>query len=236
MLIPGIIIFLALFTGIAAVKGYEQWEGSTTNFIEKLAICIIAVAVLGFFEPFWIRLFPRELLDHFELPNTIGAIRLTAPDGRVFIVSSAILRVQRYGPEGFEKGFLVGGKVSSSAMSLWTGNILVCSPGGELRTYTPDGDEVLPRGLCRGGFARSFFSYPSKAKVPVIAFNWFSALAVPLWHPFAAWVVALFGGLLFKVSSSDEWWDAPESNPGGRGSSGSVNRSKFYTNGDGPPY
>jgi hypothetical protein len=39
------------------------------------------------------------------------------------------------------------------------------------------------------------------AKVPAIAFNWISALAVPLWHPVAAWIIGLFGVLLFKISS-----------------------------------
>src|SRR5215467_11050791 len=49
----------------------------------------------------------------------------------------------------------------------------------------------------------SLRSCPSDAKVPTIAFNWFSALAVPLWHPVAGWVIALSGYLLFKFSSYD---------------------------------
>jgi len=197
-----IVIFLVVGATIGIVKGYRHWRAPTTNSLGKLSICIIAVGVLGFFEPFWIRWFPRELLDHFELPNTLEAVRLTAPDGRVFIVSSPIERVQRYGPEGFEKGFLVGNKVSRSAMSA-SGNILICSPGGELLTYTPDGAEVPPSGSCRDRLEGSYSSYPSDAKVPTIAFNWFSALAVPLWHPVAGWVIALFGFLLFKLTSHD---------------------------------
>lgn len=193
-----LVIFL-VFGAFMAVKGYRQWR-STTSFLKKLAICIIAVGALGFAEPFWIRWFPRELLDHFELPNALGADRLTAPDGRVIIVSSRIARVQRYGPEGFEKGFLVRNKVHESAMSA-SGNVLICSPGGELLTYTPDGAEVPPSGSCRDRLEGSYSFYPSDAKVPTIAFNWFSALAVPLWHPFAAWIIALFGLLLFKESS-----------------------------------
>jgi hypothetical protein len=201
MYILVLVIFLAVGAAIAAVKGYRHWRASTTNFLGKLAICIITVGVLGFFEPFWIRLFPRELLDHFELPNMLQAVRLAAPDGRVFIVSSPILRVQRYGPEGFEKGFMVGRKVSWSKISA-SGKVLICSPSGELLTYTPDGDELPPRGSCRDRFFEgSSFSYLTRAKFPEIAFNWFSALAMPLWHPIIGWVIAVFGYLLFKLSS-----------------------------------
>ena len=200
MIIPSIIIFLTILAAIAAVMGYENWHALPTNSSQKLALCISAVGVLGFVAPIWLTFFPRELLDHFELPNTVmQADRLTAPDGRVFIVSLPILRVQRYGPEGFEKSFYVG-KGSSSAMST-SGNILICTYGGLLFTYTPDGDVAPPRGSCKGGLAGSTFSYASKAKAPAIAFNWFSALAVPLWHPVLGWGIALIGGLLLKVTS-----------------------------------
>jgi len=37
------------------------------------------------------------------------------------------------------------------------------------------------------------------ANLPRIAFNWFSALAVPVWQPIAAWVLVILGGLLFKL-------------------------------------
>jgi hypothetical protein len=200
-----LVIFLPLAV-IAVVKGYEHWRASTTDFIGKLGICIIAVGVFGFSEPFWVQLFP---LDHFELPNTIQSNRLTAPDGRVFIVSSPIFRVQRYGPEGFEKGFLVG-KVSSSAMSPF-GFLLICSPGGQLRTYSLDGYEAPSRGSCQGGLSHTFYSYPSKAKVPAIAFNW-TAFVLPLWHPLVALVVVLLGYLLLKASSSLER-DGPKGDP-----------------------
>jgi hypothetical protein len=204
-----VVIFLAVGTTIAAVKGYRRWR--KTNFLGKVAICFIAVGLLGFFEPFWIHLFPRELLDHFELPITLWADRLTAPDGRVFIVS--FLRVQRYGPEGFEKGFMVG-RNSRSAMSA-SGNVLICSPGGELRTYTPDSGELPPRGTCRHRFeGAAYFYYHSDAKVPAIAFNWFSAVAVPLWHPVVGWVIGLFWQLAFQSFFRVR---APESNPGARG-------------------
>jgi hypothetical protein len=201
MLIPAIIIVLAVLACIASIKGYEYWRGLTADSFEKTALCIIVVGVIAFSEPGWLALLTHELLDHFELPNTIlQADRLTAPDGRVFILSRPIERVQRYGPDGFEKGFLVG-KASSSAMSA-SGNILTCSPGGELFTFTPDGDLVQPRDSCRDGLGRSFLSYPRNAKVPAIAFNWFSAVAVPLWHPVLGWIIAAFGYLLLKSSWS----------------------------------
>jgi hypothetical protein len=188
--------FIAVFVIISVVKGYRHWRAPTTDYVRKLGLCIIAIGGLGFLEAFWIRLFPHEVFDFFELPNTIQAVRLIAPDGRVFIVSSPIQRVQRYGPEGFEKGFLVG-KVSFAAISA-SGNVVTCSPGNEMRTYSSDGDELSPRRTCWEGFEGAPTSVPSNAKVPAIAFNWFSALAVPLWHPIAAWVIMMFGVALLK--------------------------------------
>jgi hypothetical protein len=189
-----VVIILAVGATIGIVKAYRHWQAPTTNFVGKLAICIIAVGLIGFCEPALV-LFPPELLAHLELPNTLFADRLTAPDGRVFIVSSLIQRVQRYGPEGFENGFWTG-KVSSSAISA-SGDILICSPGGVLLTYTPDGNNVPPSRSCRNPLGQSAY-YPSDAKVPTIAFNWFSVLAVPLWHPFVAWGIMGFGSILFK--------------------------------------
>jgi hypothetical protein len=110
--------------------------------------------------------------------------------------------VQRYGPEGFEKGFMYRRKAFTFGMS-WTGNVLICAVGGEFLTYNPDGTEVPPRGSCKDGFITSSPSYPSHAKVPTIAFNWFSALAVPLWHPVAAWLSMVVGGLLFYLVDAD---------------------------------
>jgi hypothetical protein len=78
---------------------------------------------------------------------------------------------------------------------------------------------------------RTFHSYPSKVKLPAIAFNW-TAVALPLWHPFAAMLVIAFGYLLFKASSSDEWWDAP----GARGARNTENSAEFYPPKNGPHY
>ncbi len=198
--------------------GYEHRHATTTNSFQKLALCVIAVGMLGFSAPVWLTFLPRELIDHFELPNTImQADRLTAPDGRVFIVSRPMLRAQRYGPAGFEKSFYVG-KAASSAMSA-SGNILVCSFGGSLVTLTADGDVVPPQGSCQGGLGRSTLSYPSKAKVPAIAFNWFSALAVPLWHWLLGWAIAAFGYLLLKFASE---LDGPCVNPDATCSGGEL--------------
>ncbi len=185
--------FLAVFATISVVKGYRHWRAPTTDYVRKLGLCIMAIGLLGFLEAFWLRLFP---LEHFELPNTIQALRLNAPDGRVFIVSSPIQRVQRYGPQGFEKAFLVG-KVSFAAISA-SGNVVTCSPGNQMRTYSPDGDELPPPRPCWDGFEGASTFTLSNTKVPAIAFNWFSALAVPLWHPIAAWVIGIFGVALLK--------------------------------------
>jgi hypothetical protein len=192
---------------VVAVKAYRDFGlASSNNLAGKLAFCVVIVGLLGFSEGLWIHLLPREFLEHFELPNTLGSVRLIAPDGRVFIVSPPMARVQRYGPEGFEKGFSYEGKAFKFGMSM-SGDVLICSQG-KLIAYDPDGAEVLPRGVCPLGADDSSphpsnvrVSYPSNAKVPTIAFNWFSAHAVPLWHPVAGWLVAAFGFLVIRLSS-----------------------------------
>jgi hypothetical protein len=176
------------------IKMRREWQAATNNAQKKLAILIGGACILAFFEPMWIGFFPPKLLDHVELPNAPLGDRLTSPNGRVFIISSPIARVQRYGPEGFELGFMYSGKVSTVFMSP-SGNVLICTMAGALLTYSPDGAEVPPRKSCKDSFEVYFPSSPSNARVPTIAFNWFSALAVPLWHPFAAWLTALLVGL-----------------------------------------
>ncbi|MBR0777002.1 hypothetical protein JQ625_19370 [Bradyrhizobium diazoefficiens] len=171
-----------------------------TNFFGILAYCITMAGLLGFFGSAWISWFPSKLLDRFELPNDpIEGVRLTAPDGRIFIVSRALDRVQRYGPAGFEIGFRFGRKASKYGMSS-SGNILLCTHSGELFTYSPDGAE-LPSGAFCGSQFDVHPLYASHAQVPRIAFNWFSSLAVPLWHPFAGWLTGVLGLLLLKLAS-----------------------------------
>lgn len=196
-------VFFLIFCIVMATKIYPRWQAATNDLPKKIAIGVEAVCIFAFCEAFWINFFPPKILEHVELPNSLGADRLTAPDGRVFIVSSPIMRVQRYGPDGFEMGFMYGRKAIEFGMSP-SGNILICTyAGGELLTYSPDGVEVPPRGLCQPGFAASSPLYPSRAKVPTIAFNWLSAVAVPLWHPVAAWLIALLAGLFCFALSED---------------------------------
>jgi hypothetical protein len=175
---------------------YREWQAATNDLPRKLFICFSAASMLAFIEPLWISFFPPALLKNIELPNAPLGDRLTAPDGRVFIVSSPIARVQRYGPEGFELGFMYGSKASKFWISP-SGNVLICTLAGALLTYSPDGTEVPPRRSCNDRFEAFFSSSPSHARVPTIAFNWFAALAVPLWHPVAAWLTILVTGLFY---------------------------------------
>lgn len=203
MYVLGQLIPLAFCT-IIVVQTYRHYRASITNFIGILGFCIAVLGMLGFLGAGWIYIFPPEFLDRFELPNDrLDGVRLTAPDGRVFVASPALARVQRYGPEGFEKGYTYGGHRAFRFGMSASGNILICTTGGVLLTYSPDGAELPPRGSCpgRGRFEFSSSSYPSHARVPAIAFNWFSAWAVPLWHPFAGWFTVAFGSLIVKLSS-----------------------------------
>jgi hypothetical protein len=175
----------------------------TRDFPRKLAISAAVLGVVGFLVPFWLWLIP----DSVELPNSLMSVRITAPDGRVFVVSEPFGRVQRYGPAGFERAFRIdsqGGAVEAGVSP--AGNLLICSVRARaLITYNPDGVELPPRWLCQydhghNGLIPSISSYPSKARVPLIALNWLSAMAVPLWHPFVAWLILMVGFLYLKFS------------------------------------
>lgn len=160
------------------------------------------MGALGLFASFWLAGSPPDFLEHFELPNDpLQGVHLTAPDGRVFIASPAIMRMQRYGPEGFEKGFMYALNARSFRMSA-SGNILICGRTNVLLTLSADGNEVPPRRTCHDGVEPSPLSYASRAQVPGIAFNWISTMAVPLWNPIAGWLIAILGSLLLRFSSS----------------------------------
>jgi len=173
---------------------YRRWQAAPASSANKLAISVSAVCMLGFIEPMWISLVPPAMLEHVELPNAPGGDRVTAPDGRVFVVSYPIARVQRYGPDGFEMGFMYGAKASSVGMSS-SGVILICTSGHRLLSYSADGVELPPRGSCPDR-AKTWSFYLSDARVPSIAFNWIAMLAVPFWHPVAAWLLLVSTGLL----------------------------------------
>jgi hypothetical protein len=163
----------------------------------KIAICIMVLGMVCFLQPLWLHLVPDEILNRIELPNTFDAVRVTAPNGRVFVANVYSGRVQRYGPDGFEQGFFVDwrGGVFDIGVSP-PGQVLICSARAHaLITYSQDGIETGPRLPCRlnaadfGRIAGAKF-YVSEAKVPRIAFNRLSVLLVPLWHPILAWAMA----------------------------------------------
>ncbi|SRR5579871_346133 len=187
---PVVFLFLLVLCAVVAMELRPEWQVATNNLPKKLSILIFGACFLAFFEPMWIAFFPSKLLNDVELPNAPLGDRLTAPDGRVFIFSAPIARVQRYGPEGFELGFMYSGKESKAFISR-SGNVLICTLGGALLTYSPDGTELPPRRSCNERIETYFPSSPSHTRVPAIAFNWLSALAVPFWHPVAAWLTAI---------------------------------------------
>jgi hypothetical protein len=148
---------------------------------------------------------PLEVARQIELPNSLGSIKVAAPDGRVFIVSEPSARIQRYGPAGFELGF----EVDSQGRSLQAGvtergEIVVCAVRlRQLLTYTADGLEVGERMPCnfdKSGHGRILTAshFTSRAVVPEIATGWLAAILIPLWHPFVAWVILVAGGVWLK--------------------------------------
>jgi len=174
----------------------------------RIAWAIAMAGLVGFFIPFLLAfgIIPNRFLDRIELPNSLQSVRVTAPDGRVFVVSEPLGRVQRYGPSGFERSFAVDsrGGAMEAGMSA-TGNLLICSAraGHVLITYNPDGQEIGYRQPCEPSTAHhgqlpDTPSYVANAKVPRIADSWLAALAVPLWHPFSGWLMAACGGLYLE--------------------------------------
>jgi hypothetical protein len=166
----------------------------TTDFARKIAYGISIAGIVGFLQPFWLGSFPSEFLNRIEFPNTLDAVRLTAPDGRVFIVSEPFGRVQRYGPKSFQRGFKIdsrGGVVDAGISS--SGNLLICSVRARgLITYDRDGAEIGQRLPCaydvanHGRIPQSPL-YNSEARLPLIAINWFQ-----LW-PFHCGIRSLRG-------------------------------------------
>jgi len=138
--------------------------------------------------------------------NSLGTIRVTAPDGRVFVASIPTGRVQRYGPGGFERGFFVDsrGGYFDFGLSL-SGDIMICSGrGAALVTYDRDGLEIGERKPCTRDYKSSGLLpspyHVSHAEVPAIASSWLAAVAVPLWHPFVAWLISAVSMVVLVVS------------------------------------
>jgi hypothetical protein len=165
-----------------------------------IAIFLFVIGMAGFAQ-----LELGRLPHDWEIPNSLQSVKVTAPDERVFVASAPTGRVQRYGPNGFERGFKVdshGGHFEIGVAP--SGDIVVCSTRGRARiVYDRDGIERGERGRCeteqknRGLLPSPV--YRPLADVPVFATSWIAALAVPLWHPFAAGLVALIGMLMLGV-------------------------------------
>src|SRR5271154_57337 len=104
----------------------------------KLATSLICLGVFGFLSPFLIFYLPAGLFDNVELPNSIGSVAVTAPDGRAFVASEPFGRVQRYGPDGFELGFRVASQGGAFEIGVSPrGEILICSTRAKaLITYS----------------------------------------------------------------------------------------------------
>ena len=174
----------------------------------RIALAVAVAGVAGFLFQGLVGLgaIPQRLLDGIELPNSPTAVRIAAPDGRVFIVSEAVGRVQRYGPSGFERSFAVDarGGFFEAGMSA-AGNLLICASraGHVLITYDPDGKEIGERRPCQPNTARQgrlpdTSEFAAKARVPTIADSWLAALAFPLWNPYSGWLMAAGAGLYLR--------------------------------------
>jgi hypothetical protein len=166
--------------------------------INLAAACGLALGVVGFMAPL------GGVPFNIELPNSLGAVRVTAPDGRVFIASTPTGRVQRYGPDGFERAFFIdsrGGVFDTGISPL--GEIMVCSARAKaLISYDRDGLEIGQRKPCYVGSSGLLASphYSVRADVPTIASSWLAAMAIPLWHPFMAWLIGVVSMIALKIN------------------------------------
>jgi len=83
---------------------------------------------------------------------------------------------------------------------------MICSARARaLITYDADGQERGERKPCtvdRDGDSGRLPSphYSVRANVPTIASNWLAAIAIPLWHPFVAWLMGLVGIVVLKFT------------------------------------
>jgi hypothetical protein len=177
----------------------------------KLANSMIALGAFGFFAPILLVFLPDGFLKFVEFPNSIGAVRITAPDGRVFVASEPLARIQRYGPDGFELGFHVTSQGGAFEVGVSPrGEILVCAARGRaLIVYDADGLELgMPMpcqfSVAHNGLIPSSSHYSSSIQVPAIATGWFAAAAILLWHPFVAWLMALCGIAWSKTLDKSE--------------------------------
>jgi hypothetical protein len=72
----------------------------------KIVQCIFVLGAVGLLQPFfWLGLLPTELLR--RASKHAQRSRVTAPHGRIIVVSAPLGRVQRYGSDGFERAFYV---------------------------------------------------------------------------------------------------------------------------------
>jgi hypothetical protein len=182
-------------TAIAEIPKMSRYLFDAKN----VGICAVVLGAGGFFAQL---LVAQKLPSNIEFPNSLESVRIAAVDGRVYIHSVPLARVQRYGPDGFERAFAVerhGYFVGVSPSNA----VLICSARARaLITYDRDGNEIGERSPCEVDFSSSGLlpspSYRANANVPAIASSWIAALAVPLWHPAVAWLMALVGLLILK--------------------------------------
>ncbi|MGC2776535.1 MAG: hypothetical protein WA418_12980 [Bradyrhizobium sp.] len=181
-----------------------------------IARCVVAFGIGGFLLAFALASFPSDWLALIELPNTLSSVRVTAQNGRVFVASVPLGRVQRYGPDGFERGFSVDARGGFFDIGVTrSGDVLICSARAHaLIVYTQDGIETSKRLPCKfsdangGHVPGSAAFYESNAQVPRVALGWLGLLAVPLWHPVVGWLVGLIGGLFLKYGTTRPGQDA----------------------------
>jgi hypothetical protein len=175
--------------------------GSTLSQVKrKLATSMIALGTFGFFAPILLGFVPDVVLRFVELPNSMGAVRIVAPDERIFVASEPLARIQRYGPNGFELGFHVTSQGGAFEVGVTPrGEILVCVARGRvLFLYNADGVELgmpIPCefSVAHNGLIPSSSHYSSRIQVPAIAGGWIAAAAIVLWHPFVALLMAIYG-------------------------------------------
>jgi hypothetical protein len=176
--------------------------------IRLLGLCLTISGAALFLVMTVLLSLPARTTERIELPNERKSPQIIAPDGQVFVANSYTFRIQRYGPDGFERGFWVDAGGGSFAIGLTAdGLILVCTQRERhLITYTRDGQEIGSRGTCpydpgNNGLMLSNGASPfaSHAKVPRVATHWLSAAALPLaYHPFYAWILFGLGICILK--------------------------------------
>jgi hypothetical protein len=187
---------------IITVFGLVSWYQAKLKGFTTTANTFAVLTFLGmlcFSVSFWLPRF-GPALDHFELPNSLGATTITGSEAGVFVVSTPIQRVQRYQENGsFLNGWFVpaaGGHFSVKLAD--DGKLEVCTARGRrLMVYDEHGQVTARQDKCE-------YQVMPSTGVFLVRQGWVSYIFFPLWHPIVGWLMFAAGVAFFAFGGKSD--------------------------------